>query len=582
MHDPLAKLGETALRKADKFLQDEGFSPTNERTFGENYSAIWERKVELDNVSRNLIIKCSNEFPGDLPDFFLEPFDDLLFRVPHIDSDGKICVIPDHVLVDRNQIEEVLKFLIGNVLKILNEPEFSDFDDEFDSYWILAENAYRQTVHLISHPSKYCEEAVACLTDNNVFLAADETTVTNWVGKMTGKKPQRSQIHQAIVHRTRTVIRPENFPKTARDVRELLKSNQTVLQKLDDHYLAGAKLLFLLLIQSSHDGAVFGAVAIRTLKLGSKREVLSGFRAGKIPKKLGLARGKSILKKSKVDLLRVKRVDHEWIHTRGGAGSELEGKNVTIIGAGSLGGYVAHLMARAGVSKIDLIDPDNMSWDNVGRHVLGGGDVGLNKAKALKQRLEHDMPHLSIHGHSDGWKAVFKENPKILGESNLVISTVASWRVEHDLNYLNRKIGNFPPVIFGWLEPFGVAGHCIAVLPIGGCFGCGMNSSGAFQFPAAEFASVTTRPEPGGCGVFQQYGPTSMMPIASMVAECATAALLGKVERSEFWSWIGKEEILVDNSGRWSSRVNQLIGKGGTEKMYKEKWTRNNNCKLCA
>jgi tRNA A37 threonylcarbamoyladenosine dehydratase len=51
-----------------------------------------------------------------------------------------------------------------------------------------------------------------------------------------------------------------------------------------------------------------------------------------------------------------------------------------LIGCGSLGGYVAHLLSRAGVGRLTLTDNDCLGWENLGRHILGASSIGRWKA----------------------------------------------------------------------------------------------------------------------------------------------------------------------------------------------------------
>lgn len=63
-------------------------------------------------------------------------------------------------------------------------------------------------------------------------------------------------------------------------------------------------------------------------------------------------------------------------------------KRVTIVGVGGVGGYVATLLARAGVGKIRIIDFDTVSPSNFNRQVVAvKGNEGRLKVEALKDIL---------------------------------------------------------------------------------------------------------------------------------------------------------------------------------------------------
>ena len=63
-------------------------------------------------------------------------------------------------------------------------------------------------------------------------------------------------------------------------------------------------------------------------------------------------------------------------------------KRVTIVGVGGVGGYVATLLARAGVEKMRIIDFDTISPSNFNRQVVAvKGNEGRLKVEALKDIL---------------------------------------------------------------------------------------------------------------------------------------------------------------------------------------------------
>ena len=67
---------------------------------------------------------------------------------------------------------------------------------------------------------------------------------------------------------------------------------------------------------------------------------------------------------------------------------KIASKRVTIVGVGGVGGYVATLLARAGVEKMRIIDFDTVSPSNFNRQVVAvKGNEGKLKVEALKDIL---------------------------------------------------------------------------------------------------------------------------------------------------------------------------------------------------
>lgn len=79
------------------------------------------------------------------------------------------------------------------------------------------------------------------------------------------------------------------------------------------------------------------------------------------------------------------------------AQEKLKFANVLIVGCGGIGCCTAELLARAGVGKITLIDPDSIEMSNVQRQVaFMPDDVGFYKADILAKRLNHINPHIEV------------------------------------------------------------------------------------------------------------------------------------------------------------------------------------------
>lgn len=75
----------------------------------------------------------------------------------------------------------------------------------------------------------------------------------------------------------------------------------------------------------------------------------------------------------------------------------LENAHVAIFGIGGVGGYTAEALARSGVGKIDLIDPDRVSVTNINRQIYATTDtVGMYKTEVAKKRIEKINPAAEV------------------------------------------------------------------------------------------------------------------------------------------------------------------------------------------
>jgi tRNA threonylcarbamoyladenosine dehydratase len=82
---------------------------------------------------------------------------------------------------------------------------------------------------------------------------------------------------------------------------------------------------------------------------------------------------------------------------------KLHGTTIAIAGCGCIGGFAAELLARMGVGKIILADPDIFDVSNINRQCAATHrTVGQKKVEALKDHLLSIHPELEIHCFPEG------------------------------------------------------------------------------------------------------------------------------------------------------------------------------------
>jgi molybdopterin/thiamine biosynthesis adenylyltransferase len=74
----------------------------------------------------------------------------------------------------------------------------------------------------------------------------------------------------------------------------------------------------------------------------------------------------------------------------------LEHKHVMVVGTGSVGSTMVDLLARSGIGRICMIDPDKLSEENLCRHILSLEDVGKPKVFGMRDYLSRLRPTLSV------------------------------------------------------------------------------------------------------------------------------------------------------------------------------------------
>jgi molybdopterin/thiamine biosynthesis adenylyltransferase len=107
----------------------------------------------------------------------------------------------------------------------------------------------------------------------------------------------------------------------------------------------------------------------------------------------------------------------------------LAGNHISIVGCGSFGSALADMLVRAGVGKLTLIDPELLSVENIGRHILTSSDVEKPKVHALAKRLWEINPELEVEARQE----------KFCDASGLLICCADSRRCESMVNAVSLQ-----------------------------------------------------------------------------------------------------------------------------------------------
>lgn len=115
------------------------------------------------------------------------------------------------------------------------------------------------------------------------------------------------------------------------------------------------------------------------------------------------------------------------------AQEKLKLSNILIVGAGGIGCSSAELLARAGVGKITLIDPDHIETSNLQRQIaFTPNDVGFYKAETLAKRLRSINPHIEIHYFNTHLNE--QNAAELIAQQDLVLDGCDNFRTRYLVN----------------------------------------------------------------------------------------------------------------------------------------------------
>lgn len=174
---------------------------------------------------------------------------------------------------------------------------------------------------------------------------------------------------------------------------------------------------------------------------------------------------------AQVDTLRTHRKDYSYLCNIIGNDIGLLNKHILLIGAGSLGSYIAFELAKNGASKIKIYDSDSIEESNTLRWAYTGFGIGRNKADHIALLLGILHPEIQIEAVSKNMdeKSLEAETKAC----DMIVVTVGNSDEQLKFNRIFEKASCSIPVIYAWLEAGGASSHILFVnYQKAGCFEC--------------------------------------------------------------------------------------------------------------
>ncbi len=422
-------------------------------------------------------------------------------------------------------------------------------------------------------------------------MGGSDVKLQEWMDRRFGRAKDDRIFEPGILLHLDVPLLPDQYPRRIADVGNMVQSLDRRSRTLLTRRLLADKTRSLLVL----DAPTTNGRALAALRLippsgknmcGHKVDVRqNGFRPGHVPETLELSR--YLNSAPAPQRLKVKRADSSWIHGRDvdPKAQLLAQKKIAIIGIGSVGSFVAELLAASGVGSLTLVDNETLTFANAGRHLLGVDSEGTYKFQGVAQLLQKRFPHHSITGVVSDGQLFLRESASHNQSYDLILSLAEDWEFDCFLNdqYLSPLSASFKHIVFGWTEPHAVAGHAVLLTGGNGCFLCHFQEDGLPKLKIAQWTQETMFSEPACGGTFQPYGPVEIMAINSMIASPAIDSLLGKASSNLHRVYVSDEARIHETGGEVTSEWRSLRGAvpGDISAVLSLAWPEETGCAHC-
>jgi len=514
---------------------------------------------------------------------------------PHIEEDGVICALPLSATFNPYDPLAVTQHVLNEALEVIKEgrsgTNLDDFRQEFHSYW--DRSVTEGSVPVISTLSAFASPRIISVWfgKQHVIVGGNDDKLQEWMDRRFGTTKDKRIFEPGILLHLDLPLLPNQYPRRIADVGNIVHSldqrSRTLLTKC---LLADNTRSIVVLDAATTNGRALAALRLSPPSgknmYGHKVDLRQkGFRPGRVPETLELSR--YLNSAPAPQRLKVKRVDSSWIHGRDAdpRAQLLAQKNVAIIGIGSVGSFVAELLAASGVGSLTLIDNETLTFANAGRHLLGVNSEGTYKSQEVADLLQKRFPHHFITGLISDGQSFLREAAAQHQSYDLILSLAGDWELDCLLNdqYLSPLSASCKHVIFGWTEPHAVAGHAVLLTGGNGCFLCRFEENGLPKLKIAKWRQETMLSEPACGGSFQPYGPVEIMVINSMIASLAVDWLLGKASSNLHRVYVSDEARIHETGGEVTSEWRSLRGAvpGDVSAVLTLAWPKEISCTHC-
>ena len=429
---------------------------------------VWKVAITAEAFGKISDVDVFMAFPREFP--YVMPWmivpDRNFCYLPHISvKTRKLCLYEDDVVYDTTNIYGLIKDNIVKTRRWIelysNQDNTEEYAKEIDSYWT---EKYEDETELEPHciylgdiPEHTCE--LRGFTYHVDYIAKDDKYFDQYI--VCGLD-ESEEILKNIKRGNKASKIPVLFIKSLR------------IPATPPYSLTGSKFLECIVdkedkiackrfLQKNHKGHILFPLGLEYMMGGVTVPNLNLYRKGYRP---GTLKATDVLTKLEYKnkyLTRIKSniYDGKRIAERT-AGELMKQHKYLIIGLGSVGSNLCYYLNGYNNASFALIDPDNLTIDNLGRHLLGFNYVDQRKAHAVAEFLTLYRPDRKVTPIDKPIEEISSEN--INEASSIFLCTGDIMSEKWFLDKVLTKEIKIPSFII-WLEPYGVSGLMIYVNP---------------------------------------------------------------------------------------------------------------------
>lgn len=464
---------------------------------------------------------------------------DAVLRIPHVESDGILCIEGDPGPGSDRTAEERIGYLFcAFETRFLQKWVAGDLDHDFDeepqNYWQIYVGRSRSesdpvrkiwTVDPRPVGARILEGILALPACTVVVPSESNPLASRLLASLGSRAQQQRRVIVADIPIGQDLT-PNTWPRNSTDLYRVLKGRlkpELLSAFLDEERGTKKKLHRVVLLRSPNCG--FGYL----MPGGPSTNIAPG-----------VQRRASRPCTSPLPLL-VERLDPQWTEGRD-QHPQVDTRQSThalVLGAGALGSYVVDHLAKAGIGQVTVVDHDSLEPANIGRHLLGAHLIGANKARAVATYVGANHPATNLK--PEPLKAEQWLTKVGLRSVDVIVDLTGEPDVRWHVDQARQKSPR--PLVIGWMEPYVVAAHACALTSHSAWIRDGCHDlMGVLE--SVDWPSDVMRHEPGCSSRFQSYTAAAAAYAVPLIVETILGMIDGEIKEPRVYSFVRGQRYL--------------------------------------